>query len=91
MTDDVKVKKTKEIGITLVHVPYWWDKKISSLRATIATIRPDIVGQLNKDDVPIPLEPITNRMKAEKRRKNEIKGKLMLATNWNKEDDPTGW
>ena len=65
--DKKKVQRTKELGITLIHIPYWWDKKLSSLRATIATVKPDVISaHLKNTDIPIPLEEpmtrnITNR------------------------------
>ena len=30
------------IGITLIEVPYWWDKQVSSLASTIYNTRPDL-------------------------------------------------
>ena len=74
----------------MLHIPYWWDRKISSLKGTISTMRPDVITTLSTD-IPIPIEPITTKTMGRIRRKNEIKSKFMLATNWNKEDDPTGW
>ncbi len=32
----------KEHGITLITIPYWWNKTIESIAATISEIRPDI-------------------------------------------------
>lgn len=29
-------------GVTLIQVPYWWDKSVASLAATILKYRPDI-------------------------------------------------
>lgn len=29
-------------GITLIVIPYWWDKSIQSVAATIQAVRPDI-------------------------------------------------
>ena len=29
-------------GITLIEVPYWWDKKWASLAKTIYNVRPDL-------------------------------------------------
>ena len=90
--DNLKVNKTKEIGISLIHIPYWWDKKISSLRATIATIRPDIISsKLKITDIAIPMEPLMKSTEKIRRKKNEIKSKFMLASLWNNDDDPTGW
>src|SRR5688500_13406879 len=33
--DEEKMEKCKNAGITLIHIPYWWDKEKSSLVATI--------------------------------------------------------
>jgi hypothetical protein len=35
----------KTTGITLVHIPYWWDGSKEQLIATIAEIRPDLIPQ----------------------------------------------
>ena len=43
------MKSIKELGISLVYVPHSWDKKLSSLRATIATIRPDVIEKQTKN------------------------------------------
>ena len=32
----------KNKGITLIEIPYWWNRKISSLAATIYNSRPDM-------------------------------------------------
>ena len=89
--DELKLKKTKENEITLIHIPFWWDKKLSSLRGTIATIRPDVLSLINNSDVPIPLQPLSSKTDLLKSKRNNIKSTFMLATNWNKEEDPTGW
>ncbi len=41
--DLFKVKICHDEGITLIAVPYWWDKKVSSLKATIQQVRPDLI------------------------------------------------
>ena len=61
---------------------------MSSLAATIATYRPDLI---TSDDVPIATTPPTSSTVSIKKRKNELTKRLMLATDWNNEDDPTGW
>ena len=38
--------------ITLVPIPYWWRGDLGSVRATIATVRPELVTY-EKEDVPI--------------------------------------
>jgi hypothetical protein len=36
----------KEIGITLIEVPYWWDCNVPTLISTIRRYRPDIKLQI---------------------------------------------
>jgi hypothetical protein len=40
--DEEKVAACKASGITLIVVPYWWDKTRQSLAATLYKVRPDI-------------------------------------------------
>ncbi len=40
--DKRKIISCKEMGITLITVPYWWDGKLSSIATTIHAERPDI-------------------------------------------------
>ena len=50
------------LGITLITVPYWWDRKISSFAATIYTKRPELfsIPPLGK---PIPTTPLSDYIK----------------------------
>jgi hypothetical protein len=41
--DKRKDEELKEYGITLITIPYWWDKTEESLMATIHYCRPDII------------------------------------------------
>ena len=43
-------------GITLIEVPYWWDKKISSLAATVYNQRPELFKE-KPLGTPIPFNP----------------------------------
>ena len=45
------------LGITLINVPYWWDRKYESLQATIYSLRPDLFTEKITTE-PIPLEPV---------------------------------
>ena len=47
------------IGITLIEVPYWWDKKADSLAATIYRARPDVL-KAKPQGKPIPSSPSTD-------------------------------
>jgi hypothetical protein len=43
-------------GITLIQVPYWWDRQFESIAATIYNLRPDLFREpaISK---PIPANP----------------------------------
>jgi hypothetical protein len=59
--DLMKEKLCKENGITLVQVPYWWDRKYETLAATIYSHRPDLF-QEPPLGTPIPLtEPLIDK------------------------------
>jgi hypothetical protein len=53
MRDKEKKQKCNEKGITLVVIPFWWNKAISSLKATIHQTKQGLVN-----DVPIGASPI---------------------------------
>jgi hypothetical protein len=40
--DELKKLYTKQMGITLIPIPYWWDKSVESLAATIQSYRIDL-------------------------------------------------
>ena len=54
-------------GITLTQVPYWWDRKIESLAATIYNTRPDLFKETPKGN-PIPSSPPSKQDAAETKR-----------------------
>ena len=76
-------------GITLVEIPYWWDRKLPSLVATIYSNKPELFSTVPTGK-PIPaLKPTDTRT----RYADYTKSLLMTATEW-KEDEgsnPTGW
>ncbi len=45
------------LGITVVEVPYWWDKRIESLQATIYKQSPDLFP-VTPTGIPIPTKPL---------------------------------
>jgi hypothetical protein len=59
--DHNKQQLAKQYGITLIPVPFWWDKSPSTLAATIRLYRPDInfnvaVTQPISSDIPSKLQ-----------------------------------
>jgi hypothetical protein len=53
--DQAKVKFASQFGITVISIPFWWDKSPSSLASTIQYYRPDI-NIPGKEVPPIPLQ-----------------------------------
>jgi hypothetical protein len=53
--DQAKVKFASQLGITLISIPFWWDRTSDSLASTIEYYRPDIHLQAKKA-LPISME-----------------------------------
>jgi ATP-dependent DNA ligase len=68
-------------------VPYWWDRKQSSLEATIYSQRPDLFAE-KPVGLAIPLAPTSNDFSKKIPNSNKL---LMTSTVWNDSMDPTGW
>jgi len=62
--ETVKKEGCLNHGIHLINIPYWWNGKMESLVATIASKRPDIFGSVPFE--PIPLRPSQKRPEKEK-------------------------
>jgi hypothetical protein len=54
--DRAKRKFASQFGITVISIPFWWDRSSESLASTIEYYRPDINFQRKKKVQPIPLE-----------------------------------
>ena len=67
LMDEEKRRACEENGITLIEIPYWWNKERSSLMATIHRRRPDLLKNASKDDV-IPLDPPNGSPQGKKER-----------------------
>jgi hypothetical protein len=52
--DQAKLNFASQVGITLISIPFWWDRSSDSLAATIQLKRPDLISSTN--GVAIPLE-----------------------------------
>jgi hypothetical protein len=53
--DRAKLKFASQFGITVISIPFWWDRSSDSLASTIEYYRPDINLQAKKA-LPIPPE-----------------------------------
>ena len=61
-----------------------------SLQSTIYIYRPDLFEKEPIGDA-IPLLPPKRFAQYTNKKRNLISSSFMLATDWNTEDDPTGW
>jgi ATP-dependent DNA ligase len=88
-------------GITLIEVPYWWDRQYDSLAATVYNQRPELFAA-PPGTTPIPLTEPSSTSKSpttESTNNNQLlfipkgneKKQFMLATVWDDSQDPTGW
>jgi hypothetical protein len=86
--DQVKRKFAKDLGITLIPIPFWWDKTSSSIVATILASRPDITMNGGTFEA-TPSAPIPSTMPIKYQRRSQY------TPNYSKEFlnqvDPTGW
>eukprot|EP01124_Arcella_intermedia_P028018 TRINITY_DN5608_c0_g1_i1.p1 TRINITY_DN5608_c0_g1~~TRINITY_DN5608_c0_g1_i1.p1 ORF type:complete len:508 (+),score=131.08 TRINITY_DN5608_c0_g1_i1:7-1530(+) len=85
--DEKKKQSCLEKGITLVTVPYWWDRKKESLCATLHQVLPLIFPETHSLPIPTSLPSTISSVYL----KNQISHFLMHGKEWNKEQDPTGW
>jgi hypothetical protein len=82
--DKEKRSACSEEGITLIEVPYWWDKSIASLAATIQQQRSGLIDhKLNLSGEAIPLKSPENSSSDE--------AKLMHGEEWDGVQDLDGW
>jgi hypothetical protein len=73
------------MGITLVTVPFWWDRLPNSLASTIQLQRPDI----HFPQITVPALPISLEMPLQYQ--NKFSYKANIAKEFNNQVDPTGW
>lgn len=55
--DKRKMEQCVKAEITLIVIPYWWNQKPDSLKATIHAVRPDLVESPGSDVHPIAPDP----------------------------------
>lgn len=80
------------IGITVIDIPYWWNKEIGSLKATIKKYRPELIQESNYEK-PIPeTAPIQSTENSQENYLTHIELHLVMIPEEYEEDiDPTGW
>jgi hypothetical protein len=81
--DNIKREFAAKLGITLISIPFWWDKSLTSLAATIYSHRPDLsLDGLTSGVVPVKMP-------------NKLQNKFYyvpnVPTNYKEDKDPTGW
>jgi hypothetical protein len=83
-SDNIKQKFITQMGITLISIPFWWDKSRNSLASTIKLHRPDIEMLDHSTSTP----PIPLTMPSKLHRQKYIPN---CSKDYNGQIDPTGW
>ncbi len=83
--DNIKLQYAREMGITLISIPFWWKKSLSALSVTIQSHRPDLI----LDHISLRSPPIPSEMPL------DIQQKFRYVPNsasyFKRTVDPTGW
>jgi hypothetical protein len=85
LSDSAKAKIAKNDGVTLIPIPFWWDKSPSSLAATIRMYRPDLLQEYPQS------KPIPSQMPTKLERKFEYQPNVSQEYSDNIAINPTGW
>jgi hypothetical protein len=80
----MKAKFCKHSGITLITVPFWWDRRVESLAATIQKYRPDIELNVSSKEPAILFEMPEKYQKPFKYKPN-------IPTEYHQRVDPCDW
>lgn len=81
--DQEKKRLCQSVGITLIEIPYWWNKEKQSLMATIQKFKPDLIKQS------VTQEPIPETNPNIEQHQEKIT--FLLGLPWNDKINPTGW
>jgi len=79
--DDERRNLCKEAGITLIEVPYWWDKTKESLLATLNKYRPDLFPATSSAP-PIPNFKLNDHTKSDGKVTATLNPLLSSANTW---------
>eukprot|EP01114_Cavostelium_apophysatum_P022095 TRINITY_DN7884_c0_g1_i1.p1 TRINITY_DN7884_c0_g1~~TRINITY_DN7884_c0_g1_i1.p1 ORF type:complete len:873 (-),score=176.06 TRINITY_DN7884_c0_g1_i1:3235-5853(-) len=89
--DTEKKELCENSGITLVEIPYWWDRRRESLLATIAKCNQKLSTKIFGSDLSLEA-PIPNEPPAKRAPPNDFtKSSFMLAEDYDNMTEPTGW
>jgi hypothetical protein len=83
--DQNKLQFATKMGITLISIPFWWDKSSRSLAATIRSVRPDC--QFNVESSPSDVIAANMPTKLH----NQFKYIPVLPKKYDETVEPTGW
>jgi hypothetical protein len=83
-SDQIKHTFSTQLGITLVSIPFWWDKSPNTLAATLQTYRPDIPFHNITPSTPIPTE-------MPRKYQHQFKYIANASQEFKDQVDPTGW
>jgi hypothetical protein len=83
-SDNRKQEIAVNEGISLIQIPFWWDKSSQSLTATIRKYRPDLLQHLESKALPIPTQMATHLQRKYEYTPN-------IAQVYDEEIDPKGW
>lgn len=89
--DTAKEEDCRQLGITLIPIPQWWDQTPESLMATIHARRPDIFPDCPASAVPIPEIPVANAVFYGKTMGSRKLPLFMLSNTYQSDLEPTGW
>ena len=76
--------------ITLIEIPYWWDRKINSLASTIFKNRSDVISQPLHQFNPIPDTPSAARAARDSQIRNMFTEPQEVFVD-DLKINPTGW
>ena len=69
--------------MTLIEIPYWWDNSQESLKATVYSLRPDLIHHVGTGK-PIPSKPVPGTL-------NSDLIPINFGSPWKVNGDPAGW
>jgi len=91
--DEAKKALCADMGITLIEVPFWWDRSIATVAATIHKYRPDIIPEPPAGSRPVSMDVMPQQAATTielQNKKTIIAESLPYFSIWNRDQNPTG-